>query len=110
MDLIDLKNKIECFTEFHHIEILKILKKHNTSITENNNGSFINLSILSPETIQDVSNYVSYIKNQEERLNDMKDKQETIKMNFFAGNSNETADTLDNNKIVENEVVCASFP
>ena len=46
-----LKKYIERYDKSQHIDIYKILKKHNVPISENKNGSFVNLSNITDETI-----------------------------------------------------------
>ena len=50
-DLNKLKNLIETLDKQHHIPILKIIYDSNEKYSENKNGTFINLSQLSKETV-----------------------------------------------------------
>ena len=50
-------------------EILKIFQKYNTSLSENNNGTFINLSLVNKECINDLKKHLIYIDHQEKELN-----------------------------------------
>ena len=49
IELKEIKKLIENMNKNKHIEILTIFKEHNVSISENKNGSFINLSLLNEE-------------------------------------------------------------
>ena len=44
-----------------NIEIYKIIKKDNIKIMKNNNGAFVNLSILSENILKDLENLIYYI-------------------------------------------------
>ena len=84
MELESIKNYIEGLNKYHHIEILKILKKSaNIKINENKNGIFINLSLLSNETLDEIIKYINYIKEQEKTLNILEKEKENYKQNFF---------------------------
>ena len=47
--LVFLRNSIEKMDISKHIEILKILKKHDIEYSENNNGIFVNLTDISDD-------------------------------------------------------------
>tara|TARA_Y100000591_G_C21685494_1_gene620338 strand:+ start:664 stop:963 length:300 start_codon:yes stop_codon:yes gene_type:complete len=59
------KNVIESLDKLHHIEIGIILKKNNIPLNENNNGIFINLTSIPKNTINEINNYIDFIKQQE---------------------------------------------
>tara|TARA_B100001093_G_scaffold157308_1_gene149894 strand:+ start:6016 stop:6297 length:282 start_codon:yes stop_codon:yes gene_type:complete len=75
--LEDLVEQIQDMPKHHHIEILRIIKKANPtcSISENKNGSFINMNELNEDTLSKVRDYVTYNENQEQAL----DAHETMK-------------------------------
>jgi hypothetical protein len=81
--LNDIVKKIQSFKIFHHIEILQILKKHNVSINENQSGSFINLSEVKKNIIDELKIYVEFAETQEKLLKDYEVKKENIKKTFF---------------------------
>ena len=62
MSLVDIKKTIESLNKTRQVEILKIFLKNNVSISENNNGTFINLSFLSEDCLNEVKEYLNYIK------------------------------------------------
>ena len=78
-----LKEKIESTNLFHQIEILKILSKNLCKINENKSGVYVNLSFLSGETINEINEYINYIKEQEDSFNTMEYQKEEFKNTFF---------------------------
>lgn len=88
-ELISLKKKIESLANHQHIEILKILEKRGISYSENNNGIFFNLSVLSQEDIGEINKFLNYISDQEVSLNTLENVKEDFKKTFFhTSNSN----------------------
>jgi hypothetical protein len=75
--LEDLVQQIQDMPKHHHIEILRIIKTINPScqVSENKNGSFINMNELNEETLAKIGSYVEYNQNQEQAL----DEHESIK-------------------------------
>ena len=49
-------------------DILAIFLKHNVIVTENNNGSFINLTHVKEECLGDIHKYLSHVVVQEKVL------------------------------------------
>ena len=83
MSLVDIKKTIESLNKTRQVEILKIFLKNNVSISENNNGTFINLSFLTEECLNEVKEYLNYIKDQEASLKTLENvKAEFIKEHF----------------------------
>ena len=83
-DLEKLKNTIESMSKMHHIEIIKILKKNqNVKLNENKNGVYINLSFLPDEIINEISDYVNYINDQENSLQTMEIQKDDFKNTYF---------------------------
>lgn len=59
--------KINVLSSTEHEEILKIVKRHDVSFSQNKNGVFFNLSMLSDTIIQEIDNFVTYcISNKKE--------------------------------------------
>jgi hypothetical protein len=86
-----LKENIEKLTKFHQIEILKIIKSDESiTINENNNGIFINLTNVSNDIIDNITNYLKYVDTQEKHLNDVEDEKEKISNIFFKDNKDNT--------------------
>lgn len=64
-----IKNKIETMAKTHHIEVLKIIKKNPAiKLNENKSGVFINISLLPPETLDEIREYLNYIDVQDESI------------------------------------------
>ena len=71
-ELINLKNDIEKMDKHNQIRILKILTesdKVSDMLTENRNGTFVNLTTLPSDVIQKIIQYTNFVKNQEQYLN-----------------------------------------
>ena len=76
-----LKDKIENLDKHYQIEILKIFLKHNVEMTENNNGTFINLTYVKKKRVlNEINKYMNYIAIQEETLNETEILKENMKM------------------------------
>ncbi len=84
MNLLEMKKKIEKMSFNNQIEVYKIIDNLKVTITENNNGSFFNLSNLSPEIVEELTKFVTYIDNQEEQLKILETTKDNIKDNFFS--------------------------
>jgi hypothetical protein len=93
-NLEKLKNTIENMTKYHQIEILKILSKKLTKINENKSGCYINMTFLPEETLAELEEYVSYIKDQEESLETMEYQKEEFKNAFFIEKENKDNPTI----------------
>jgi len=79
-----LKENIEALTKFHQIEILKILKQHDTcTLNENTNGVFINLTNISDDVISKLKNYLNYVNEQEKELNEIEQQKSSLSNTFF---------------------------
>jgi len=91
-ELIFLRDTIEHMSKFNQIEILRILKQHDESVTFNENkyGIHINLTDLKKEIIEDLKTYIKYVNAQEENLNEIEKQKESFKNIYF------TKDNKDN--------------
>jgi len=79
-----IKQNIEQMSVHHQIEVLRILKKGDkVVINENNNGSFINLNELSPEILKELEKYIQYVNEQQQQLNSVEIKKEELEHSFF---------------------------
>tara|TARA_B100000686_G_C16642113_1_gene890740 strand:+ start:298 stop:576 length:279 start_codon:yes stop_codon:yes gene_type:complete len=81
--LTTLRESIENLEKFHHIEILRILKKYNVNFTENRNGVFVNMIILDDNVINELTEYIKYVKAQETQLKKIEIKKKKFKDTFF---------------------------
>jgi hypothetical protein len=74
---------IEDFNKEDQIEILKIISNdNNNSISENNNGSFINIDELSEKTIININFYVDYVLKKITELQTVETKKDKLKNNI----------------------------
>ena len=84
MSVIALKERIERMEKYHQIEILRILSNFTSVKTnENNNGTFVNLTELSPEIIKDLEKYADYVDEQQKLLKKVEKEKEVIEQTFF---------------------------
>ena len=96
MNLQELKTRIENMTKYHQIEILRIfVKADEKNINENKNGCFINLTEVSQDSIAVITEYVKYVHEQTQELNNTETKMTEIQETFFKGHKDK-----DNVKIV----------
>ena len=80
---IQLRDEIEKLDKSNHLEILKIFKKHNISFSENKNGSFINLNFIDDFILSEVKEYILYLKNQENLINELELQKKEYVQEFF---------------------------
>tara|TARA_B100001093_G_scaffold518989_1_gene605898 strand:+ start:1941 stop:2255 length:315 start_codon:yes stop_codon:yes gene_type:complete len=99
--LIEIKKTIECLNKTRQVEILKIFLKNNVSISENNNGTFINLSFLSEDCLNELKEYLNYIKDQEASLKTLENVKDEFIKEYFENNvenhNKETTPVYNNN-------------
>ena len=82
--LDNVKEKIESMNKENQIEILKLLKKNiNVKLNENKSGTFVNLSYLPDEVVEDIQKYIEYINVQERNLQSTESEKQTIQNSFF---------------------------
>lgn len=82
----NIKNAIEKMDKFHHIEILKILKKHNNiRLNENKSGVFVNMMFIPKEVLEEVTKYLDYISEQEKSINNFEKQQEELRKTGGSG-------------------------
>lgn len=83
LELDKLRKNIEDLDNIHHIEIAKIFKKNNIDLTENNNGIFINLNLLDIKIINEIKEYLNYVKTQENDILKIEMQKEKIENKYF---------------------------
>ena len=82
-DITHLCKIIEGFNKEDQIEILKIINNDNTNvISENNNGSFVNMEDLSNKTINDINYYVEYVLKKNVDIQTIEHKKDKLKNNI----------------------------
>jgi hypothetical protein len=93
-----IREIIENMNKFNQIQVLKILNKHKeVTLNENKYGIHINLSELSREIIDKLSDYIKYVNTQEKTLNSIEQQKETYRNTYFS------KDIKDNTKILSNK-------
>jgi len=88
MSLSDLKEEIEEMTKYHQTEMLRLLHKSNAKefLSENQNGTFVNISSLTPDVIDEMTQYCSYVKKQQAVLSVDENEKVRIEKHFFKDN------------------------
>jgi small ligand-binding sensory domain FIST len=83
-DLRNLKEYIESMSKHHQVEVLRILKSSSdTHLNENQNGTFVNLSLLTAEEIDALNDYSEYVKEQQKTLALIEAKKQVIANKYF---------------------------
>jgi hypothetical protein len=86
-DLEKLCRIIDTFSVSDHISILQIIHDCNEhlSMSENNNGTFINMEDLSEDTLNKIQEYVNYVLLKEGEIKVVEDTKDKLKndINMF---------------------------
>jgi hypothetical protein len=83
IDLKQLKDRIEVLNQHHQIQILKIMTQHSVDLTENKNGSFVNLTNVDEAVISKITDYLGYVDEQETQLNEVENQKTELTKQFF---------------------------
>lgn len=97
----NIKNSIESMTKFHQIEILKILSKNLCKLNENKSGVFVNLTFLPQSVLDEIKEYIDYMKEQEDHLNTIEHQKTEFKNAFFIEKDNKEETTLIYNSVAK---------
>ena len=81
--LQNIKELIEDMNKCQQVEILKLLKNDSVTMSENNNGTFINLTDLSESTINKLYKYIEFVGTQQKHLLTIEEQKTIIKNEFF---------------------------
>lgn len=79
-EIVSLKNKIDNLSNDNHVEILKIIQKHNTNFTENNNGIFVNMMDMTPVVLSEINYFISYLNTQNNEIEKFETKKSEIEL------------------------------
>jgi len=80
-----IKEKIELLSKQHQIELLRILSIiPGISISENNNGVFINLTQQNDIVFEKIENFLEYVNVQQKSLSFLEKQQDDIETEFFS--------------------------
>ena len=86
-----IKETIELMNKSYQVEILKLLiSEESIVISENNNGTFVNLSNLDIKIINKLEKFIEYVKTQQSQLSHIENEKINIKNEFF----NKTPQTI----------------
>tara|TARA_Y100000591_G_scaffold327602_1_gene352417 strand:+ start:663 stop:950 length:288 start_codon:yes stop_codon:yes gene_type:complete len=84
--LIKLKKSIEKMSVCHQLEVLRIINEiENVTISENKNGSFVNLTELPKESLAKLDTYITYVNEQQKTLTDLEKEKNRLADTFFNG-------------------------
>ena len=98
--LQNIKEIIENMSKCYQIEILQLLTDEDSvSISENNNGTFINLSNLDISIIDKLDIYIEYVNKQQDNLLHIEEEKANIKNEFFK--QDKRTSKIKKNKVVE---------
>jgi hypothetical protein len=81
-----LFDKINILSSTEHEEILKIVKGHNVTYSQNKNGIFFNLSSIPDIVVRDIDNFVSYCISNKKELDEYDKIINECKMNNCINN------------------------
>ena len=93
-ELITLKKKIDNIDNSHHTEIFRIFQENNISYSENRNGIFINMNNIPEDVLIKINKYLTYIKTQEQHLDNVEKLKSDYKDNYFNKHNKETPSML----------------
>ena len=88
IELVTIKNKIEQLSKKQQVEVLKIITTLDISYSENNNGVFFNLSNFSEAQLRELNDYISYVSDQEEALQELENVKNELSETFFSNKKN----------------------
>ena len=82
--LVELKRKIELMDKSQQQAVLQIMQKEPYIVlTENQNGTFINMTLLKEPEIAALEAYVEYVDQQQKCLADGENNRRSIRATFF---------------------------
>jgi hypothetical protein len=82
-DLDKMTRIIESFSKEEHIQVLKILvEKDAACVSENSNGTFVQMDEVKPDTIEHIRKYIDYVLLKECDIKIIEDTKERLKSNI----------------------------
>jgi len=78
VDLKKLRDVIQRLEKIHQLYILNLIIMRSVPYSENSNGVFINMSVITPKILQEIYSYLKYVELQENQLED----DEVLKANY----------------------------
>jgi hypothetical protein len=64
----DIVEAIQCLSKSDHNTVFHIFKKHNVNYSQNVNGVFINMKLLSSEVLDDIDLYLQALKESKQKM------------------------------------------
>ena len=74
----ELVNKINNLLPIQQNEIFNIFQKYKNNYSKNNNGIFINITNINEQLLNEINNYINFIKHNQERLKTIENDCENI--------------------------------
>lgn len=82
-DLDKMTRIIESFSKEEHVHLLKIImEKDSAAVSENSNGTFVQMDEVSQETIQQMNKYIDYVLLKECDIKAIEETKERLKNNI----------------------------
>lgn len=82
-DLDKMMRIIDSFSKEEHVHILKIIvQKDSNSVSENSNGTFVQMDEVSKETIELIQKYIDYVLLKECDIKIVEETKERLKNNI----------------------------
>jgi hypothetical protein len=82
-DLDKMMRIIETFSKEEHIHLLKIIiQKDAPALSENSNGTFVQMDEVSKETIDQMNKYIDYVLLKECDIKKMEEAKDRLKNNI----------------------------
>ena len=83
MDLQGMRDKIDTLSKEHHIEIAKLFLQDEVPYNENQNGIFVNLSIISECTYTKIVKYIDFISTKVSSLSETETQKDLLLATHF---------------------------
>jgi hypothetical protein len=78
-----IKERIENMIKYHQVEVLRLLNQLSITKNENSNGTFVNLTAQTEETIISLEKYADYVDEQQFQFNKIEDDKNELRKDFF---------------------------
>lgn len=83
VQLQTIKEQIENMNKHQQLEILKLFIQNSVICSENNNGTFVNLSDLSGNILNELEDYIKFVDKQNTQLLNIEEETANLKREFF---------------------------
>lgn len=83
VELDKMTRIIESFSKEEHIHVLSILmEKDSLCVSENSNGTFVQMDEVQPQTIEQIKKYIDYVLLKECDIKTIEDTKDRLKSNI----------------------------